>query len=90
MKNTTDYQIKIEELNIVQGFNVDSKELQKDGISDEYFLHNRTNLKSLLKKVLKWNNKNVSIENIKFEIYKKYCDNKFYLMIESTDKELDF
>ena len=44
MKNTTDYQIKIEELNIVQGFNVDSKELQKDGISDEYFLHNRTNL----------------------------------------------
>ena len=86
----SDYQIRIKELDIVHEFNLDSEKLLKQGMNDDYFLHNRSNLELLLKKVLKWNNKDVSIENLKFEIYKRLWDNEFYLKIESTDKDLDF
>ena len=86
----SDYQIRIKELDIVHEFNLDSEKLLKQGMNDDYFLNNRSNLELLLKKVLKWNNKDVSIKNLKFEIYKRYCDNEFYLKIESTDKDLDF
>lgn len=86
----SDYQIRIKELDIVQGFNLDSEKLLKKGSNEDCFLHNRSNLELLLKKVLKSKNKDVSIKNLKYEIYKRYWDNEFYLKIESTDKDLDF